>query len=50
MDQQIYAEIDNELKEAVRFAEESPMPKPTDALQDLYASAAGQGFAKGGSL
>ena len=49
-DAQIYAEIDNELKEAVRFAEESRMPKPTDALQDLYASAAGQGFAKGGSL
>jgi pyruvate dehydrogenase E1 component alpha subunit len=49
-DAQIYAEIDNELKEAVRFAEESRMPKPTDALQDLYARAAGQGFAKGDSL
>jgi pyruvate dehydrogenase E1 component alpha subunit len=48
MDRQIYAEIDRELKEAVRFAEESPLPQPTDALEDLYASKVGQALAKGG--
>ncbi len=35
-DQQIRAEIDLELEEAVRFAEESPFPQPMDALEDLY--------------
>lgn len=48
MDQQILTEIDRELEEAVRFAEESPLPQPTDALEDLYAGEVGPAFMKGG--
>lgn len=36
-DREIWEEIDSELMEAIRFAEESPYPHPTDALRDLYA-------------
>jgi pyruvate dehydrogenase E1 component alpha subunit len=35
-DQEIWNEIDQELQEAIRFAEESPFPQPQDALKDLY--------------
>ncbi len=47
IDQQIHEEIDRKLEEAVRFAEESPLPQPTDALEDLYAGDVGQAFMKG---
>jgi pyruvate dehydrogenase E1 component alpha subunit len=30
-------DVQRELEEAIRFAEESPFPQPEDALQDLYA-------------
>ncbi|MBI2877846.1 MAG: thiamine pyrophosphate-dependent dehydrogenase E1 component subunit alpha [Candidatus Tectomicrobia bacterium] len=30
-------EIERELEEAVRFAEESPFPEPQEAMEDLYA-------------
>lgn len=36
MDQEIWADIDRELQEAIRFAEESAFPQPIDALGDLY--------------
>ena len=48
LDQQIQADIDRELEEAARLAEESPLPPPTDALEDLYASDVGQSSVKGG--
>lgn len=33
----IGAQVDNEIREAVAFAEQSPWPDPEEALQDLYA-------------
>jgi TPP-dependent pyruvate/acetoin dehydrogenase alpha subunit len=48
LDQQIQAEIAHQLEDAIRFAEESPLPQPTDALEDLYATDVGQAFTKGG--
>lgn len=48
MDQQIHEDTDRKLKEAVRFAEESPLPQPADALEDLYAGDIGQVIIKGG--
>ena len=42
LDQQIQAEIGFEMEEAIRFAEESSLPLPTDALEDLYAGDLGQ--------
>ncbi len=48
LDRQIEDEIDQEMKEAIRFAEESPLPLPTDALEDLYAGDLGQVSKKGG--
>jgi TPP-dependent pyruvate/acetoin dehydrogenase alpha subunit len=30
-------DVQKELEEAIRFAEESPFPTPEDALKDLYA-------------
>jgi pyruvate dehydrogenase E1 component alpha subunit len=34
---QIDAEVAEEVEAAVRFAEESPLPKPEEALEDVYA-------------
>jgi pyruvate dehydrogenase E1 component alpha subunit len=34
-------EVEEEMDEAVRFAEESPLPVPEDALEDLYAGDVG---------
>jgi acetoin:2,6-dichlorophenolindophenol oxidoreductase subunit alpha len=48
LDQQIQDEIDQEIKEAIRFAEDSPLPLPTDALEDLYAGDLGQVTKEGG--
>jgi pyruvate dehydrogenase E1 component alpha subunit len=48
LDQQIQDEIVQEMKEAIRFAEESPLPSPTDALEDLYAGDLGQVSKPGG--
>ncbi len=33
----IKAEVDAEVEEAVRFAQESPLPAPEEALEDVYA-------------
>ena len=33
---QVDAEIDREIVEAVKFAEESPLPKPEDVGKDVY--------------
>ncbi|HHV08510.1 MAG TPA: thiamine pyrophosphate-dependent dehydrogenase E1 component subunit alpha [Firmicutes bacterium] len=33
----IKAEVDTEVEESVRFAEESPLPAPEEALEDVYA-------------
>jgi acetoin:2,6-dichlorophenolindophenol oxidoreductase subunit alpha len=46
-DEKIQGEITGEMDEAVRFAEESPMPSPEDALLDLYAGDVAQA-AEGG--
>ena len=35
--ERVEADVQRELEEAIRFAEESPFPQPEDALQDLYA-------------
>ena len=48
LDQQIQDEIDQEIKEAIRFAEESPLPLPSDALEGLYAGDIGQVSKEGG--
>jgi acetoin:2,6-dichlorophenolindophenol oxidoreductase subunit alpha len=48
LDQQIHDEIDQEIKEAIRFAEESPLPLPSDALEGLYAGDIGQVSKEGG--
>jgi pyruvate dehydrogenase E1 component alpha subunit len=48
LDQQIQTEIAHELEEALRFAEESPLPQPADALEDLYAVDIDRAFRKGG--
>jgi len=50
LDQQIQLEIAHELEEAIHFAEESPLPQPMDALEDLYAGDVGHSFTKGGRL
>jgi len=34
----IYKEIKEEIAEAIRFAEESPLPKPEETLEDLYVN------------
>jgi len=34
---QLHADIDTELKEAIAFAEESPLPEPADMFEDIYA-------------
>nr|WP_321396421.1 thiamine pyrophosphate-dependent dehydrogenase E1 component subunit alpha [uncultured Desulfobacter sp.] len=34
---QLHADIDTELKEAIAFAEESPFPEPADMFEDIYA-------------
>jgi TPP-dependent pyruvate/acetoin dehydrogenase alpha subunit len=48
LDQKIQDEIDQEIKEAIRFAEESPLPLPSDALEGLYAGDIGQVSKEGG--
>ncbi|MDK2924780.1 MAG: hypothetical protein PWQ41_554, partial [Bacillota bacterium] len=35
--EKIDAEVAEEVEAAVRFAEESPLPKPEEALEDVYA-------------
>lgn len=50
LDQQIQAEISLKMEEAIRFAEESPLPLSTDALEDLYAGELGQVSKEGGLL
>jgi pyruvate dehydrogenase E1 component alpha subunit len=34
---QLHADIDAELEEAIAFAEESPLPEPADMFEDIYA-------------
>ena len=48
LDQKIQDEIAQEIKEAIRFAEESPLPLPSDALEGLYAGDIGQVSKEGG--
>jgi pyruvate dehydrogenase E1 component alpha subunit len=48
VDRKIQEEIDQEIEEAIRFAEESPLPLPTDALEGLYAGDLGQVSKEGG--
>jgi len=50
LDRKIQAEVAQEVEEAIRFAEESPLPQPTDALEDLYAGDVGQVSKKGGLI
>ena len=33
----IYQEIDEEIENAVKFAEESPFPAPEETLEDVFA-------------
>jgi len=35
-DEKIKGKIVEEIDEAVRYAEESPMPRPEDTLEDLF--------------
>jgi pyruvate dehydrogenase E1 component alpha subunit len=35
-DEKIKEEITQEIDEAVKYAEESPVPRPEDALEDLF--------------
>jgi pyruvate dehydrogenase E1 component alpha subunit len=42
LEESLQEEIAGEMDDAVRFAEESPLPSPEDALQDLYAGEVGQ--------
>jgi TPP-dependent pyruvate/acetoin dehydrogenase alpha subunit len=46
-DEEIRAEAAREMEEAIRFAQESPLPAPEDALDDLYAGDVAQA-AQGG--
>lgn len=48
LDRQIQDEIGQEMREAIRFAEESPLPLPADALEGLYAGDLGQVSKEGG--
>ena len=48
LDRQIQDEIGQEMREAIRFAEESPLPLPADALEGLYAGDLGQVSREGG--
>ena len=34
---QLHADIDTELEEAIAFAEKSPFPEPADMFEDIYA-------------
>ncbi len=47
-DREIQEAAQKEMEEAVRFAEESPLPAPEEALEDLYAGDVGQAAGKGG--
>ena len=38
---EISSRLEREISAAVQFAEESPLPDPEEALQDLFASSAG---------
>ena len=40
----IWSESEREIDEAVKFAEESPMPKPEDALTDLFVDDTGYDY------
>jgi TPP-dependent pyruvate/acetoin dehydrogenase alpha subunit len=46
-DRQIQEEASREMDEAVRYAQDSPLPEPGEAFEDLYAGDVGQA-AKGG--
>jgi TPP-dependent pyruvate/acetoin dehydrogenase alpha subunit len=35
--QDVYKKVNEEIEEAVRFAESSPLPLPEDTLLDVYA-------------
>jgi pyruvate dehydrogenase E1 component alpha subunit len=48
LERKIKDEAEQEMQEAIAFAESSPLPEPQDSLEDLYADEIGQVTAEGG--
>lgn len=48
--EEIDQRVQRVVQQAVDFAEQSPLPQPEEALEDLYAPASGGGFTTGGSV